>query len=256
MSALPGLALLLATSLLSGLHVCSEGDSARYEPALIDGIRDPVFAYLVSMARDGACGELSGEELSGLVQRSGMESRLPHGLLEAVTRVSGATGRPLRLSVRFREAVDVPIPYSILGYHPGSVRISRDLQLDEWRLGRLRLPGEVKGERRYLEEVRLLVVRAGSVDVDIDWWVDKLFGGKLDDNRVIAFALARHEEHYIGIATGLNGSGQGRSGTFDFHQDEIVFPSPRHLKYAGRNLRQRALRLLEREEASAKNRSE
>ena len=157
-----------------------------------------------------------------------------------------APDQPVELQMRFAETLEVPVPYAILGYHPGSLRISDEVEFDEWSLGRIRLPDGSEGKRRYLEEVRLLVVRRGELVIDIDWWVDKLFGGKLDDTDLVALALVRFEGRTYGIATGYNSSGRGRSGTFDFFTDEVVFPSPPHFKFAGRTLRGRAERLKKR----------
>ena len=222
--ALPAALLPALLAVFTPLHRVEEGVKVPYQPVMIAGVRDPVFAYLVALARDDARGELSGTALDRLVEKSGRESRLPHALLHEVSRVAGATAElPARVRVAFSDPLDVPVPYSILGYHPGSLRASRELLFDEWFLGRMRLPDDPAGGRRYLEEVRLLVLRRGELQIDIDWWVDKLFGSKLDDTEVIALALARLDDRHLGIATGLNGSGRGRSGTFDLHADEIVF---------------------------------
>jgi hypothetical protein len=264
------------------------GDLQSYTPRPAAGVRDPLFAYVIAMAEDDVRGEISGVEMERLLNRAKVPTRLPHELVASITRWVGwsapaagmapavgkttsaqsrAAWRPRRspghapatLRLRFQSDVDVPIPYSILGYHPGSVHASRDLVLDEWDLGRMRLPGDRNNPSappRYLEEVRLLVIRQGLLEVDIDWWVDKIMGKKLDDTMMLALALCRFEGKYYGIATGRAANGMGRSGTFDFAGDAIVFPAPAHFKYAGRTLRARAERLLAqvmREEAAAAN---
>ncbi|MAE71780.1 MAG: hypothetical protein CME06_15085 [Gemmatimonadetes bacterium] len=242
---------LLGFVLLAALHRIDAGVPLPYEPVMSEGIRDPVFAYLVAMADDDARGELSGKVLDSLVVESGRRSRLPHRFLSEIVRRVGPPDRPAELRISFAEPLRLPVPYSILGYHPGSLRISDEVELDEWSLGRVRLPDGPDGKRRYLEEVKLLVVRRGELVIDIDWWIDKLFGGKLDDTDIVALALVRFEGGIFGIATGYNSSGRGRSGTFDFFEDEIVFPSPSHFKFAGRTLRGRAERLRDRAKATA-----
>jgi hypothetical protein len=142
--------------------------------------------------------------------------------------------------------LDLPVPYRILAYEPGRMRASRRLELEEWNLGTLRLdgPGGKGSAPVVLGDVRVWGIRAGTVEMDVDGWLDALLGPRLDDTKIVGFALFRYGNERLGMALGYNRDGQGRSGAFSFKNDKILFPSPPPIKIAGAHLRARLERLM------------
>jgi hypothetical protein len=61
---------------------------------------------------------------------------------------------------------------------------------------------------------------------------------------MVGFALFRYGGQLLGMAMGYNQDGRGRSGTFNFQRDSILFPNPPPLKAAGAHLRARLERLM------------
>jgi hypothetical protein len=142
------------------------------------------------------------------------------------------------VTVSFTGRLDMPIPYQILGYHPGSVTGSEGCEFQEWAWDTFVVPAGGPHEPEvHLEGLHLLRLRSGRLSVDIDWWLDALMGSALDDTEVAAVGLFRHQGRWIGMALGKNKKGQNRSGAFDFGADRIVFPFTQELRVVARQLR-------------------
>jgi hypothetical protein len=73
--------------------------------------------------------------------------------------------------------------------------------------------------------------------MDVDWWLDKLLGARLDDTQLVGVALVKREGRRLAVAFGYTQARQGRTGVFDLAKDEVVFPAPRELLALGRELR-------------------
>lgn len=217
------------------------------EPAvarLADGVADPVFALVIGLALDDLHGTLEREDVAAAVESAGRASRLPFEKVRRVTRSPEAGAA--RVTMEFDRPLVVNIPYSILGYHPGEIRAAETVDFWHWSLGDLHFPYPVRGtqEKLAIEDAHILAIDRGHLAIDVDWALDKLFGARLDDTEVVSLLLFRLQGRLVGMATGYNGDKRGRSGSFDFVADEVLFPSSDELKYIGRTLRRRTERLL------------
>ena len=153
-----------------------------------------------------------------------------------VSRRSLGPGGVSEITLEFRGPVKVPVPYSILGYHPGNVLASSTCRLREWKLGELALG--MRGER--FDDVRLLAVEEGELYVDVDRLVDLLAGSALDDTRVTGLAVLRHQGRRLGVAFGYNEDTRARYGVFDFAADKILISLPSALRGVPGDLRRRS----------------
>jgi hypothetical protein len=199
-------------------------------------VKDPVFAILLGLLDADRYGRLSREHLGREMGRLGTTTRLPYEKVARVSRRSLEPGRVSEITLEFLGPVKVPVPYSILGYHPGHVLASPTCRLREWKLGALAL-GPL-GER--FDDVRLLAVEEGELDVDIDGLVDLLAGSALDDSRLTGLAVLRHLGRRLGVAFGYNPDGRARYGVFDFAADKVLIPVPKALKGVPGDLRRRS----------------
>ncbi len=205
---------------------------------------DPVFGVLIALAEDDLYGVVTQDRLRAEVARSGRSTRLPLDRLHSIRREPLPRWGGARVILNGYGPVDVRVPYDILGYHPGRFRASPRSVFEEWRLGTVALDiGRwlpAPGERIALfHDVTIWGLESGSVEMDVDGWLDAIMGSKLDDTRVVGFALFRYEGVLYGLATGYSRSGAGRSGAFDFRTDEMVFPSPPAFKAMGSYVRGR-----------------
>ena len=89
------------------------------------------------------------------------------------------------------------------------------------------------------EDVRVWGVRRGSLEIDLDGWVDRVLGDRMSDTLIAGIAMARRGEDRVVLALGYTREGRGVTGAFDPGTDAIVFPLPDDLRGLGRILRQR-----------------
>lgn len=218
----------------------AEAASAAAVPALAPApdapeIREPFFAIVIAIAEGDSLGVWTGPELRARVRASGRRSRLP---VERIVRLERWEAAPAEDETRdgarrartWRLELDrplvTPMPYDILGYHPGSLRLSREIVLGEWRLGdlNLHLPGNGKEPGRDFTVAGLFVLRLeqGWLVLDADGLVDRLLGAALDDTWTEGIALARVDGERAAVALGQNRGGRPLSGEFDLRQDKVL----------------------------------
>jgi hypothetical protein len=217
-------------------------------PALAEDVTDPVFAFMVGLLDRDEYGSVVQEHFARVIAATGRKSRIPHEVIVAVRRARGLQPRTGWVRAEFTGPLDVPVPYNILGYHPGSLVSSPAVTLEEWRVGRTLVPNPAaEGEPAFeLEDLTLWGVVDGQIRIDIDGWVDALLGGKLDDTYIVGLALFRFRGERLAMALGFNREGMGQSGVLDVRADKIRFPAPMELKVIARDLRGRVLQRLAR----------
>lgn len=227
--------------------VVSESESARFALPdvlpVVDEVKDPVFAILVGLVRSDSYGSLSREHLERELRRRPGRSRLPYQRLKELRRLPGAQGETALVSAQFNGPLDMAIPYSILWYHPGKLSATPTCVFREWMLGSVHVP-RTGGPPVALEDLHLFGLSEGRLRVDIDWWLDRLLGGALDDTAVTGALVFRYHSRWLGMAVGYNDRQNGRSGAFDLGADRVVFPVPVELRAVGRQMRERMESLL------------
>jgi hypothetical protein len=202
-------------------------------------VRDPFFEFCVGLAEGDSLGAWTGVDLARRIAATGRRSKLP---VEMVVRIERraipASEQPIsrdrRATRRWRVELDAdlsrPLPYSILGYHPGTLHVSRVLEAFEWIMpgASVRVDGPDGPELR-VGTLHALRLEAGHVVLDADGLVDKLLGKKLDDTWTEAFVLARvdgaadpRENGLNGVALGRSRTGRPLNGAFDFRRDEVL----------------------------------
>lgn len=199
------------------------------------GVKDPLFAVLIGLVASRHYGTLTGEHLERELVRHGGRSRLPYWKLRQLDRPPPLPGRAGVVTLTLDTPLDLPIPYSILGYHPGSAWMSGAWVFHEWSLGTVRVPSA--GTTADLEEVHAFGLERGRLRVDIDGWLDLLMGSALDDTEVTGLLLFRRAGGWFGLAVGYNDRRLGRSGALDFAADRILFPSPSEMRAVARQMR-------------------
>ncbi|MBM3317778.1 MAG: hypothetical protein FJY75_07980 [Candidatus Eisenbacteria bacterium] len=215
-------------------------------PALPGDVADGVFGYLIGLADRDIEGLVTGAHMRRVLDETGRRSRVPAELIRAVRRAPADAPGEYWVAIEFTRPLRVPVPYSILGYRPGSLASSETVLASEWRTGPVSIPDPRGGEQPplELEDVRLWAIVSGKVEIDIHGWVDALLGSRIDDTRIIGLAVFRHEGVRYGLALGYNPGGQPRSGALDFGRDEIRFPPSEELKAFARHLRSRVVQRL------------
>ena len=196
-------------------------------------IREPLFAFVLQMIRADSLGVWRSADIEAFIaERGGAPSRLPLGRLVSLSRdvmpdslVRERRGaRSIRRWILTLDAdCDFPMPYAILGYHPGTLAVSRTIEVSEWPLGDLNLrAGEDGGVVMHpLSDVTALGLERGYVVLDVDGWLDELLGKALDDTWTVGFALARAGDGWLGLGIGRGRGGRRIFGAFDFAEDKV-----------------------------------
>lgn len=201
--------------------------------ALATQVPEPLFAFLLRLADGDSLGRWSRDDVTGLAAAMGKPSKLPLDRLIGIERrVAVSAEREERRGARvervwrilFAEPIVEPIPYSILGYHPGRFMLARELILSEWPLGDLgvQVRSEDGARDHVVAGLTVLRVDRGHIVMDIDGWLDRLLGELLDDAWMDGIAAARVDGDLVGIGISVGRRGQRIFGEFDFAADEVL----------------------------------
>ena len=217
-------------------------------PAPAPRVQDPVLGSLVSLLSANEFGVYSAESFEQVLRQTGRESNVPLDVLRDISRAPSRPGEgrapaAAALQIRFTGERHISVPYSILGYHPGKLRTSGSVRFLEWHMGDITIRPE-SGSAIQLDNVFLWGLERGTLDMDIDGWLDAVLGSKLDDTIIVGLALFEHRGEPIAMALGYNKKGKGTSGAFSLTKDKILFPHPRDYKISGAYLRGRLEQLL------------
>lgn len=196
-------------------------------------IQEPFFDFLLEIVEADSLGRWTGEQVRAHARRLGRPSRFPLSDLVSVSR-----GRPDSLqAIRYTgarvhavwhlvltAAQDRPMPYSILGYHPGSLRIAREIVLSELAAADFRLNYRAGGAtvQQMVTGTRIFAVEQGYVLMDADGWLDALLGVALDDAWILGFVTGYHDGQRLGLGVSIGRKGRRIFGEFDFAKDEVL----------------------------------
>ena len=215
----------------------------RSEAHLRAQVEEPVFAWVFTLAEADSLGAWTAADLAAFAAGWEAPSAFPLDRLVALRRE--ALPDSLRVArdglVCDRVVIieldslrlDMPMPYSILGYHPGTLSFGSPVTAREWRVGD-RTVSVRGGERTRRETVHGLVVWeivGGWAVLDVDGWLDSLLGPKLDDAATMGFAAARGGGRILGVGNSAGRDGRFIFGELDFREG-VVMPHGRPLARA------------------------
>jgi len=192
-------------------------------------IREPLFAMVLSLAEADSLGRWTGQDVLDFAVATDRQTNLP---LDNLVTFKRRRPRPVEKKawpgmrvdavweITMTEDLDPSMPYSILGYHPGTMRITRRLRLAEAFFGQVSF--EADGQRHEVHDIRVFRVEEGSVALDVDGWLDFLLGKKLDDAAVLAFVSGRTGEQRVALAISVGREGRSIYGEFDLRRDKVL----------------------------------
>lgn len=217
-----------APAALAALWLLAAAAAAPAEPA----VREPLFDFLLALAEGDSLGRWTTADLVAWSDSLGRGSRFPLARIRGIARRRPQVAEAGRWpegtvaavwELDLAEPIDRPLPYSILGYHPGSLLVARRLVLSELRLGNRVFTFRDDEEARtvVLTDVRGLRLEEGRVVLDADGWLDAALGGALDDAWALGFGLARRGGEPLGVAVSIKRDGGPIFGEIDFRRDRI-----------------------------------
>jgi len=193
-------------------------------------INEPFFDFMLSLAAADSVGRWTGADLRSHADSLGAESRFPLAEFLTLQRskpttssYSGATVAGV-WHISLRAPQDRPMPYSILGYHPGSLRFSQEIVLSELAPMELLLEFIEDGNhrRQNVLDVRIFALEKGHIVLDADGLLDALLGSALDDSWTLGFVVGREEGRLIAVGVSLGRDGQKIYGEFDLAADKVL----------------------------------
>ena len=193
-------------------------------------VRDTFFAYVLGIIRAGIEVDIDNARLREILTEFKSTLELPFDLIDRVTQHSIAGSDERWIGLDFLRDVVIPIPFSLLFYHPGSITASRTL-LFEVKRSTWADPGAPAAPAPVFD----LVLSGGSVLVDIDDWLEVLLRAYLEDTWIRHIVFFTWRGSWIGLLEG-EGERTGRilRAYFDFTRNRIVFPVPAGLDLAGK----------------------
>jgi hypothetical protein len=207
-------------------------DEASIAGAASPEVREPVFQFLLGIMAGDSLGVWEAPALQAYVRATGRPTRLPLAHVVRIERRAVVPPQESRDGVRVERIwhlildapLDLPMPYSILGYHPGTMRLAREIDLSEWRLGDLDLRIAGKDGSGELAVAGLTVLRldTGWLILDVDGVLDRLLGKLLDDTWTAGVAVFRRDGCLTGLALGYNRKLRPIFGEFDFRADKVL----------------------------------
>ena len=192
-------------------------------------VPDRFYDYLIGLVEANTCGVIDSRKLDEVLHGFKGRTSIPFEKIKEIRRQCAAGASVRDVSIVFNGDLEAPVPYSVLGYHPGAVRASETVGFLEWHMPSDRIWVSAN-ESLEVSDVFVFGLYDGWAVVDIDSWVDRMLGQYLDDTRIVVMALFRYNGEWHGMAAGYGRSGEGRSGIFNFHTNKILFPTPRELK--------------------------
>jgi len=241
---------LLSAALVAGVVAFAGARALPLDP----GVRDPVFGALVAFVRADTHGVVTTEDFAHSVAASGKKTKLPFRKIVSIERLEGPSPKTAEILCTFAGKLKERIPYSVLGYHPGSLRATPTSRWREWELGTFTVTHISKEGRRVpvrLEDVRLWGLVEGEFWMDVDAFVDRLLGDRIDDTRLTGLMLFREQGRLMGMAIGYNKERVGYSGVLTLDDDKVDFPSPDRMKTVARTMRTQMEAMLEAEARAA-----
>jgi hypothetical protein len=197
-------------------------------------VKDTFFAWILGVIGIGAEIEIDNAEMRAILLEFKSTIDVPFDLISRVSQRADPQTAERRIELEFLRDVVIPVPFSLLFYHPGSIIATQFVSFDVHRSSWTESGAE---NDTALAEVYDLELTEGSILVDIDDWLEALLSASLEDTWIRHIVLFRWHRDWIGILQGI-----GRSTSrvlrayFDFTENRIMFPVPESLDRAGRKL--------------------
>jgi hypothetical protein len=192
-------------------------------------VRDTFFAWLLGIITAGLDAELDNATLRQALTEFHFTVDLPFDRISVVRHIAPRSTAG-SMAIVFDAALSVPVPFAILWYHPGSIRASEAVSFAETRIERASAGGEEVGP------VYLFRLEQGEVAVDVDDWIDLLFGSLIDDVSVRLVAVVRYRGAWCCLLGGTGREGKRFVAEFDFTRNVIQYPVPAALIRLGLDL--------------------
>jgi hypothetical protein len=201
--------------------------------ALREQVKEPLFAFVLSMVATDSLGTWTEGDLEAYAVAWGEKTDFPLDRLDSITREvvppqqrlqhEGVECRRRVIFTMRDDNLEFPMPYSILGYHPGTVVVRSPLVFDEWALGPRTIEVRVDKEKRAyaVDALTVFQIRGGAIYLDVDAWLDNLLGDAVDDAWTLAYAAGWEGDRLLGFGVSSGRKGRRIYGELNFQTGEV-----------------------------------
>jgi hypothetical protein len=195
-------------------------------------VKDTFFAYVLGIIKSGVEVDIDNPAMRAILTEFKSALNLPFDLVARVTQ-HAAPGTGTRIiGLDFLTDVVIPIPFSLLFYHPGSITSDRTLTFAVNR-STYADPGSPGAPAAVFD----LVLTGGRVLVDVDDWLEWLFSASIEDTWIRHIVFFTWRGDWIGELEGTGRrTGRQLRAFFDFTKNKILFPEPSELAGIGHML--------------------
>jgi hypothetical protein len=191
-------------------------------------IRDTFFAWLVGVVDAGRDVSVDNAWLRGVLTEFRSTIALPFDRISEVRHIAPAVDERGSLEIVFDGEIDIPVPFSLLWYRPGSLRASRVVRFEERRFSSVPL-----ADGSTASPVYSFRIAEGAMLIDVDEWIDVLLGRIVDDLAIRIVAVARWRGTWRCLIAGTGREGRRIVAAFDLARNAISFPVPSELSRLG-----------------------
>jgi hypothetical protein len=193
-------------------------------------VKDTFFAYVLGIITTGTEIDVDNAQMREILTEFKSALNLPFDLVQGVAQHRDDTSGVCTITLDFLRDVSIPIPFSLLFYHPGSIDASQDLRFTVNRSPYVDPVAPAVSSSAFD-----LVLVGGSVMVDIDDWLETFFPLYLEDTWIHHIVFFQWQRDWMGMLEGTGRTtGRTMRAYFDFTRNRIMFPVPVALDKAGR----------------------
>ena len=192
-------------------------------------VRDTFFAYVLGIVFTGTEVDIDNAGMRSILKEFQTKLKFPFDLVGRVVQHGELDTDQRTISLVFADPVAIPIPYSFLGYHPGTLRSTQELDFRVTRSSYI----DPRDPSLYTP-VYNLALADGSVVIDIDDWLVYLLSNVVDKLEVRHIVFFSYQGEWIGL---VEGRGRVFNRTmreyFSFTSNRIIYPVPDRLDAMG-----------------------
>lgn len=192
-------------------------------------VRDTFFAYFLGILMTGLEVDIDNAQMRDILTEFQTKLKFPFDLVTRVIQQDQAGTGARTISLIFNGDVDIPIPYSFLGYHPGMLRSTQVLNFRVTRTSYI----DPRNPLVYTP-VYDLALSDGSILLDVDDWLVYLLNRIIDKLQVRHIVFFSYQRKWIGLVEGRGRLfGRDMREYFDFTHNRIIYPVPDELDLMG-----------------------
>jgi hypothetical protein len=196
-------------------------------------VRDSFFAYVLGIINTGIDLDIDNKQMREILTEFKSSLNLPFALIVRVRQTTDPSNGARTIGLDFQRDVNIPIPFSMLFYHPGRIVASQNLVFTVTR--------STSGDPAtsgITSPVFDLALTQGSLLVTIDGWLKVLLSAHhLEDTRIHHIVFFKWRGAWIGLFEGaVKKTGRERRSYFNFTRNVIVFPVPNELDEMGKGI--------------------